>query len=90
MAQQGYTDAFTGTLDSGRLAEGPSITTATGAPLSTITLQSEANGDGMGLMDGLIEPGAFGDVDMEMDASGAQLWHWFNKNQSMMRMLDDA
>lgn len=31
----------------------------------------------------------FGDMDLGMDLSGAQLWDWFNKNQSMMRMLED-
>lgn len=29
-------------------------------------------------------------LDMEMDLSGAQLWDWFNKNQSIMRMLEEA
>lgn len=57
--------------------------------------RGEANGDGMGLVDGLVGPTAlpntaFGDVDMEMDLSGAQLWDWFNKNQSIMRMLEDT
>ncbi|KAL4913703.1 hypothetical protein BDW62DRAFT_191921 [Aspergillus aurantiobrunneus] len=56
--------------------------------------QGEADGDGMELVDGLFGPSAsqstaFGDVDMEMDLSGAQLWDWFNKNQSIMRMLED-
>ncbi|CAI6070175.1 unnamed protein product [Clonostachys chloroleuca] len=37
----------------------------------------------------LHNPG-IGDVDMEMDPSGAQLWDWFNKNQSIMRMLEDT
>ncbi|KAI5457772.1 putative C6 transcription factor [Mariannaea sp. PMI_226] len=32
----------------------------------------------------------FGDVDMDMDLSGAQLWDWFNKNQAIMRMLEDT
>lgn len=32
----------------------------------------------------------FGDMDLGIDLSGAQLWDWFNKNQSMMRMLEDS
>jgi hypothetical protein len=44
-------------------------------------LHSEVTAEAMGL---------FGDVDLEMDFSGAELWDWFNKNQSMMRMLEDT
>jgi hypothetical protein len=46
-------------------------------------------GNNAGLGDTFAGP-MFGDVDMEMDLSGAQLWDWFNKNQSIMRMLEDA
>ena len=41
--------------------------------------------DEIGLVDGYD-----GTMEMEMDFSGAQLWDWFNKNQNMMRMLEDA
>ncbi|KAE8408566.1 hypothetical protein BDV37DRAFT_279051 [Aspergillus pseudonomiae] len=49
----------------------------------------------MGLVDGLVAPTAlqntaFGDVEVEMDLSGAQLWDWFTKNQAIMRMLEDT
>ena len=50
----------------------------------------EFNGDRIGHADGLVEPTVFGDVDMGMDLSGAQLWDWFNKNQAMMRLLEDT
>jgi hypothetical protein len=58
-------------------------------------LQVEDNGESMGLVGGLdgrmmFRNTAYGDVDVEMDLSGAQLWDWFNKNQSMMRMLEDT
>ena len=49
------------------------------------------NTDGMGLGDGLgmgLQT-AIGNRDVEMDLEGAQLWEWFSKNQSFMRMLDD-
>lgn len=60
-----------------------------------IPSQDEATGGDMGIVDGLDEPKtlqnmAFGDEDMEMDPFGAQLWDWFNKNQSMMRLLEDV
>lgn len=31
-----------------------------------------------------------GNMEMEMDLAGAQLWDWFNKNQSIMKMLEDT
>lgn len=102
MAQQQYADAFAGTtsdglglgtLDSGGIVGAPGTNTAD-AP-SHMASHNEANEDGMGLVNGLVGPTAmqntvFGDVDMEMDLSGAQLWDWFNKNQSIMRMLEDT
>ena len=103
MAQQQYADAFAGTtsnglglgkLDSGGIVGDPGTTNTADAP-GHMPSHGEANGDGMGLVDGLVGPTAlqntaFGDVDMEMDLSGAQLWDWFNKNQSIMRMLEDT
>lgn len=102
MAQQQYADAFAGTtsnglglgtLDSGGIVGAPGTNTAD-AP-GHMGSHGEANEDGMGLVDGLVGPTAmqntvFGDVDMEMDLSGAQLWDWFNKNQSIMRILEDT
>jgi hypothetical protein len=103
-AQQQYADAFAGTtsnglrpntLGSGGVVGSLGATNAADAA-GHIPLHDGANGgDGMGLVDGLFEPTAlqntaFGDVDMEMDLSGAQLWDWFNKNQSIMRMLEDT
>lgn len=85
------------TLDPGGMVGGPVTTTTTaGATLpGHVPSQGEADGDAMGLAGGLGGPvamqnTAFGDVDMEMDLSGAQLWDWFNKNQSIMRMLEDT
>lgn len=90
MARQQYADAFAGTVDFGGMVGDPGTTTTADAPLGHMPSHGEANGDGMGLMDGLVGRTAFGDVDMEMDLSGAQLWDWFNKNQSIMRMLEDT
>lgn len=101
MAQQQYADAFActtsnglglGPLGSGGIVGDPGTTNAANPP-DHIPSHGEANG--MGLVDGLCGPTAlqntaFGDMDMEMDLSGAQLWDWFNKNQSIMRMLEDA
>lgn len=103
MAQQQFADAFAGTtsnglglgtLDSGGLVGDPGTKNTAGAP-GHMSSHGEANGDRMGLVDGLVGPTvlqntAFGDMDMEMDLSGAQLWDWFNKNQSIMRMLEDT
>ncbi|KAF4295987.1 hypothetical protein KXW28_003461 [Aspergillus fumigatus] len=33
---------------------------------------------------------ALEDMDMEIDLAGAQLWDWFNKNQLIMKMLEDT
>ena len=41
------------------------------------------------LAEGSVELTTFGDIDMDMDLSGAELWDWFNENQSIMRMLED-
>ncbi|CAM1503729.1 Fc.00g013200.m01.CDS01 [Cosmosporella sp. VM-42] len=103
-ARQEYADAFAsatsngvglGTIDSGGMVGDPGTATAVDAPPSHTPLHGEENVDGMGPVDGLVGPTAlqntaFGDVDMEMDLSGAQLWDWFNKNQSIMRMLEDT
>lgn len=103
MAQQQYADAFAGatsnslglgTLDSGGIVGDPRMTNAADAP-GHMPSHGEANGDGMGLVDGLVGPAAlqntaFGDVDMELDFEGAQLWDWFNQNQSFMRMLENT
>lgn len=50
--------------------------------------------DGVGLLDGLEGPtalqnAAFGDMDVEIDLPSAELWDWFNKNQSILKMLED-
>lgn len=91
-ARKQYVDAFAGTASTG----------PAGTLNQQITQDSDGNipsysenGAGVGLMDGLVAPAAlqnpaFGDVDMEMDLSGAELWDWFNKNQSIMRMLEDT
>lgn len=98
MAQQQYAGAFAGTTSNG-LGLGTLDCTGhqdvPGHLLSSSSSHGDINGDGIGLMDGLVGPSAlqnsaFGDVDMEMDLSGAQLWDWFNKNQSIMRMLEDT
>jgi hypothetical protein len=47
---------------------------------------AEANGIAAGVADDL----EFREADMEMDLSGAELWDWFSKNQSIMRMLEDT
>lgn len=62
---------------------------------SQFSTNSEPNKDRSGLMDGPVRPTgmqntAYGDIDMEMDFSGAQLWDWFNKNQSIMNMIEDT
>lgn len=48
--------------------------------------------EGMEFMDGLgtWQGTAFGDVDVEMDFSGAQLLDWFNENQSIMSTFEDT
>ncbi|KAL5046193.1 hypothetical protein BDW71DRAFT_182301 [Aspergillus fruticulosus] len=77
------TDAFAGTpgtLDPGEINGAPGAVNTTDVP-GPMPSHSEFTLEGMGL---------FGDVDMEMDSSGAELWDWFNKNQSMMRMLEDT
>ncbi|KAL4769339.1 hypothetical protein BDW60DRAFT_224874 [Aspergillus nidulans var. acristatus] len=66
-----------GPLDHGGMSESLSTADASGP----MQLHSEVTAEAMGL---------FGDVDLEMDFSGAELWDWFNKNQSMMRMLEDT
>jgi hypothetical protein len=81
-------------LDSAGIVGDSGTTNTVDAP-GPLPLYSEANGESMGLVGGLDGPmvfrnTAFGDVDVEMDLSGAQLWDWFNKNQSMMRMLEDT
>ncbi|OGM48193.1 C6 transcription factor [Aspergillus bombycis] len=103
MTRQEYADAFgatisnvlgLGTLNSIAIVGDPGTTNTSGAP-GHMASHDEANGDRMGLVDGLGEPTAlqntaFADEDMEMDLSGAQLWDWFTKNQAIMRMLEDT
>lgn len=103
MARQQYADVFAGaasngfglsTINSGGIAGGSGTMNATDASYY-IPSHSGADADGMEFVDGLVGPMAlqhttFEDTDMEMDLSGAQLWDWFNKNQSIMRMLEDA
>lgn len=94
MARQQYAGASTG----GTASNGPGVgmvdatTSASSYPPSHGTA---ADGDGMALMDGMAGPASFqstpfGDADMDMDFSGAELWDWFNKNQSIMRILEDT
>lgn len=56
------------------------------------TLRGEADREGTALADSYFATTGFGgaDMDMGMDASGAQLWDWFNKSQSFMRMFEDV
>lgn len=94
-----YTDPFTGTssartLDSGGMGRDPGTASTVDAP---VHLPSHGGGSSVGIEpgDGLVGPPAlqsmaFGDVDMEMDLSGAELWDWFNKNQAIMSMLEDT
>ncbi|KAL5336639.1 fungal-specific transcription factor domain-containing protein [Aspergillus crustosus] len=101
MAQQGYTYSFpsASTISHG-LALGAntassgsgSTNTRTLDPASSGSLHGEPTGEYLGLGDGHmgLSNTAFGDMDLEMDLSGAQLWDWFNKNQSIMRMLEDV
>ncbi len=95
-ARKQYADALAGT---GTASSGPGAGTldqqTAGDASGNMASYGEGNGSGIGLMDGLVAPAAlqnpaFGDVDMEMDLSGAELWDWFNKNQSIMRMLEDT
>ncbi|KAL4815239.1 hypothetical protein BDW67DRAFT_164736 [Aspergillus spinulosporus] len=73
----GTTAGNPGPLDHGGISGSPST-----ADVSHPTpLHSEVTAEGVGL---------FGGVDLEMDFSGAELWDWFNRNQSMMRMLEDT
>lgn len=62
---------------------------------SRVMWQDGNDTNGGGFLDELLghtslQHNAFGDVDMEMDLEGAQLWDWFHKNQSIMRMLEDT
>ncbi|KAK1147148.1 hypothetical protein N8T08_001887 [Aspergillus melleus] len=82
-------------INSAGNAEYPRTIDSVDVPTSHMSLRDEAVGEGIGVVDGLVGPWALqnlagGDVDMEMDLSGAQLWDWFNKNQSIMRMLEDV
>ena len=98
MARPQSTGAFAGTtlndrgldvLNSGGVTGDRETMNTTDTP-SHIPSHDEFNGDRIGHVDGLVEPTVFGDVDMGMDLSGAQLWDWFNKNQAMMRLLEDT
>lgn len=85
-------DAF-GPLDSVEVNEG--LKNALDPASATIPVRGNSDGSTMGFMDSLAAlpmplNTSFGDMDMEMDLSGAQLWDWFNKNQSIMRMLEDT
>ena len=56
------------------------------------TLRDDVDREGTAFGASYFATAGFGgaDMDMGMDASGAQLWDWFNKNQSFMRMFEDA
>ena len=85
------TDFGAGTFDSG---ENPATTVAVDAP-GNMPSQGEANEGSVGLVNGLSGPTTLhspglGDMDMEIDFSGAELWDWFDKSQSIMKMLEDT
>lgn len=96
--QQQHASVFPGTTSSNfeldplssSIIGGTSVTTSSN--VGTSHLLGETRSDGMGLEGGpsAIQSTMFGGGDMEMDLSGAELWDWFNKNQSIMRMLEDA
>ncbi|KAE8137517.1 hypothetical protein BDV38DRAFT_246946 [Aspergillus pseudotamarii] len=98
MARPQSADAFAGTTVNGRGQDATNSGGMVGDPGTTNTPDTpshmappdEVSGDRIGLVGGLVEPTVFGDVDMGMDLSGAQLWDWFNKNQAIMRMLEDT
>lgn len=59
---------------------------------SHVPLSHEANQSGMEFVDDTLMRGAstgFTDGDLDMELSGAQLWDWFNRNQSLMKVLED-
>lgn len=103
MARQQNTDTFAGSassglpfspLDSGGILGDIGTANISDSPVH-IPSRAETNGDTLGHLDGLAGPTtlqntAFGDVGMDMDLSGAQLWDWFNKNQTLMMMLEDT
>lgn len=71
------------------------MTATSHAHSGSMTAEDLGHRDRLELLQGMIDPlslhnPVIGDVDMEMDPSGAQLWDWFNKNQSIMRMLEDT
>lgn len=82
------------TLDFGGIVGDPGTMNTADAP-GYMPSHGETSEDGKTEpVDGLVGPTAFqntafGDTDLDMDLSGAQLWDWFNKNQSIMRMLED-
>ncbi|KAE8416742.1 hypothetical protein BDV36DRAFT_309892, partial [Aspergillus pseudocaelatus] len=98
MARPQSADALAGTTLDGRGLDtlhpagmaGDLGTTNTADTPSHIASHDEFDRHRIGLVDGLVEPTVFGDVDMGMDLSGAQLWDWFNKNQAIMRLLEDT
>ncbi|BAE56587.1 unnamed protein product [Aspergillus oryzae RIB40] len=103
VTRQQYADAFASATSNGlgfsTLGSGETVgalgTMNPADASGPMASHDKANGDRVGLVDGLVEPmelqnTAFGDIDIEMDYSGAQLWDWFNKNQAFMRMLEDT
>ena len=99
MARQQYVETTANGLGIGTLASGGvtgdlGTTNIIDAP-GKIPPHSEVSGVGMGHIDEpegptALQNAAFGDVDMEMDISGTELWDWFNKNQAILRMLEDT
>jgi hypothetical protein len=91
--QQQYDSTLTNTIPDGSIDSGTHSIDQIGAKpcmnaLSVgTTAHRETNWSGAELPNGLALP-IPGDVDAEMNLSGAQLWDWFNKNQSIMRMLE--
>ncbi|KFA70911.1 hypothetical protein S40288_10163 [Stachybotrys chartarum IBT 40288] len=104
MAQQQYANAFAntpsqgtgiGTTIHGGIVGGPRTKVAANTAFVHTPSHVDSNGVSTGFVDGLVgtaalQNTAFGDVNMEMDLSGAQLWDWFNKHQSIMSMLEDT
>ncbi|KFA66574.1 hypothetical protein S40285_09622 [Stachybotrys chlorohalonatus IBT 40285] len=104
MAQQQYANAFANTPSQGTgigtiihagIVGGPRTKVAANTAFVHTPSHVDSNGVSTGFVDGLVGTAAlqniaFGDVNMEMDLSGAQLWDWFNKHQSIMSMLEDT
>ncbi|VUC28108.1 unnamed protein product [Clonostachys rosea] len=84
-----------GSIDPSGVVHNASMAVHSHSHPGSMTTQDINHRAGQDLFEGMVDPRTLhnpviGDVDMEMDPSGAQLWDWFNKNQSIMRMLEDT